>query len=201
MTIKAVVFDIGNVLIQWAPEPVYDRLIGLDRRNRLFAEVDLYGMNEQVDLGADLKVEATALAQKHPEWAAEIMIWHDRWLDMLGPAIDDSVRMLRALRRNGVPVFALSNFGKGTFELAQTHFPFLEEFDDLYVSGYLGMQKPDPAIYEALEQGTGIDPKGLLFTDDRPENTAAAEKRGWQTHLFDGPEGFVARLEAENLLS
>jgi hypothetical protein len=49
--IEAVVFDIGNVLIEWQPERYYDATIGEDRRRAMFAEVDLHGMNDRVDLG------------------------------------------------------------------------------------------------------------------------------------------------------
>jgi 2-haloacid dehalogenase len=44
-------------------------------------------------------------------------------------------------------------------------------------------------------------PDALLFTDDRAENIAAAAARGWQTHLFDGPQGWADRLIAEGLLT
>src|SRR5690606_30390271 len=49
---RAVVFDIGNVLIEWQPEQFYDHAIGREARTRMFAEVDLHGMNEAVDRGA-----------------------------------------------------------------------------------------------------------------------------------------------------
>jgi 2-haloacid dehalogenase len=42
---------------------------------------------------------------------------------------------------------------------------------------------------------------GLLFVDDRAENIAAARARGWQGHLFDGPQGWAERLIAEGLLT
>ncbi len=45
MTIKAVVFDIGNVLIEWQPERFYDAVIGEARRREMFETVDLHGMN------------------------------------------------------------------------------------------------------------------------------------------------------------
>jgi 2-haloacid dehalogenase len=40
-----------------------------------------------------------------------------------------------------------------------------------------------------------------LFADDRADNIAAADVRGWQTHLFDGPVPWAARLVAEGLLT
>lgn len=199
--IQAVVFDIGNVLLEWDPIRVYDAAIGAERRRALFAEVDLEGMNEEIDLGADFKETVFAKAEEHPDWANEIRLWYTRWMDMASPAIARTVRVKDALRAKGVPVFALSNFGIATFELAEKHYPFLSSFDQRFISGYLRMSKPDPRIYEALERGTGITSSALLFTDDRPENIATARARGWHCHLFDGAAGFAERLVAEELLT
>ncbi|MGI3169436.1 HAD family hydrolase [Pseudooceanicola sp. C21-150M6] len=201
MAIEAVVFDIGNVLIEWHPERFYDAEIGEDRRRALFAEVDLHGMNDRVDLGDDFQQTIYAKADEHPEWRDEIRLWHDRWIEMCAPAIDLSVQALRDLRAAGVPVFALSNFGIGSFAHAQTVYDFLHEFDRPYISGHMGVTKPDPEIYRRLEEDSGVAPEKLLFADDRADNIAMAQSRGWQTHHFDGPEAWVARLQAEGLLT
>jgi 2-haloacid dehalogenase len=65
----------------------------------------------------------------------------------------------------------------------------------------MGVTKPDPRIYEMVEEDSGIAPERLLFTDDRAENIAAARARGWQAHLFDGPAGWADRLVAEGLVT
>ncbi len=199
--IQAVVFDIGNVLLGWEPEAFYDREIGPDRRRALFAEVDLDGMNRRVDLGEGFRDIIFATADAHPDWAREIRLWHDRWLEMLVPVIQPSVDVLLALRARGVPVFALSNFGAASFDLAQSHYPFLGEFDHRYISADHGVIKPDPAFYEILETHSGVAPQNLLFTDDRAENIRVAAERGWQTHHFQDAQGWVDRLQAEGLLA
>ncbi len=197
----AVVWDIGNVLIEWDPAKLYDPLLGPEGRARLFAEVDLDGMNRAIDLGAPFRETVRATAARHPRWAAEIRLWHDRWIEMASPAIPRSVALLHALRARGVPVFALSNFGDGSFEVGRAHYPFFDAFDARFISARLGLAKPDPAIYEALERATGVPPGRLLFVDDRPDNIAAARARGWQGHLFEGPEGWAAALLAAGLLA
>ena len=68
------------------------------------------------------------------------------------------------------------------------------------MSGHLGVLKPEPAIYAVVEAATGLSGPELFFTDDSPDNVAAAAARGWRAHLFDGPEGLAARLAAEGLL-
>ena len=201
MTPDAVIFDIGNVLIEWQPERFYDRVIGAERRAAFFGAIDLHGMNDRVDRGEPFADVITEVAAANPDWADEVRMWQTRWIDMAAPVIDDSVRILRALRRTGVPVFALSNFGIETFEIGRENYPFLEEFDRHYISGYMGVTKPDPRIYEMVEEDCGLSPERLLFTDDRAENIAAARARGWQGHHFDGPSRWGERLIAEGLIT
>ncbi|ROU02774.1 HAD-IA family hydrolase [Histidinibacterium lentulum] len=198
---KAVVFDIGNVLFHWAPEAFYDRVLGPAESARLFAEVPLLAMNERVDNGAPLDEEIAALVRAHPDWHEAIATWQTRWIDLTGPVIDRSVRLLRALRRKGVPVYALSNFGRETFVISESHYPFLEEFDHRVISAHHAAMKPGARIYEILETETGQPPEALLFTDDKAENVAAAAARGWHIHHFDGPGGLASRLVAAGLLT
>jgi 2-haloacid dehalogenase len=197
---EAVVFDIGNVLIEWNPERYYDRRIGRDARERMFAEVDLHGMNDRIDAGGLFKETIYETANAHPAWAEQIRWWHDHWIDIAAPRIDHSVALMRALRARGVPVFALTNFGIHSFAFAQTQYDFLNEFDRPYVSGHLGVIKPDPRIYAMAEADCGLAPDALLFADDRPDNIAAAAARGWQVHHFTGPRAWAERLVAAGLL-
>lgn len=201
MTIEAVIFDIGNVLIEWNPERFYDWQIGRAEREALFADVDLHAMNEEIDAGGLFRETIYGWADRHPDWGDEIRMWYDNWIDMASPRNEGAIALLRALRLKGVPVFALTNFGIHSFAYAQTQYDFLSEFDRAYVSGRLGVTKPNPRIYEMVEADCGIAPARLLFTDDRTDNIAAAEVRGWQCHRFDGWQGWARRLVAEGLLT
>ncbi len=199
--IGAVVWDVGNVLIEWNPERFYDRAIGESRRRAMFAAVDLHGMNERVDRGAVWADEVAATAAAFPDWAPAISLWHERWIEMASPVIPRSLRLLQALQAKRVPVFALTNFGRETWAHALSEYPFLATFDRAFVSGHMRVAKPEAAIFAAVERDAGLPPTALLFTDDRRENVEAAAARGWGTHLFEGPEGLAARLVAEGLLS
>lgn len=201
MTIKTVVFDIGNVLLEWNPNRMFDAAIGPERRRALFEQVDLGEMNLNVDRGAPFKASIEAMVAKHPDWAAEIQLWHDRWLDMATPAIDHSVRLMHALQANGVPVVSLTNFGTDTYAIASKHYDFLTEFDADFISGHMKVIKPDARIYEMLEDALGLSGNALIFTDDSEANIAAAAARGWHTHHFTGAQGWADRLVAEGLLT
>lgn len=201
MTIKAVVFDIGNVLIEWQPERFYDCVIGEDRRRAMFDAVDMHGVNEKVDLGHPFTETIYAAAEDYPDWRDEIRMWHDRWIEMASPVIDHSVRLMKALQAKGTPVFSLTNFGIGSYDFAATRYPFLKEFDRDFISGHMQVIKPDQTIYEMLENASGLRGDSLIFTDDRDDNIAAAHARGWRTHHFKGPGGWANRLVDEGLLT
>lgn len=201
MAIEAVIFDIGNVLIRWQPEAYFDDRIGPAESAALFEAVDIHAMMMRIDQGgvfADV-VEETALA--NPDWADQIRWVRDHWNDVAQPDIPHSVKLLRALRRKGVAVFALSNFGAQNFPMSEAKYPFLKEFDRRYISGEMGMAKPNAAIYAAVEADCGLPPGRLFFADDRDDNIASAQARGWQTHLFKGPAGFAQDLVSRGLLT
>lgn len=198
---QAVIFDIGNVLIEWQPERFYDRVIGEDRRREMFAEIDLHAMNDIVDLGGNFIETIYAAADANPKWRDEIRMWHDNWIEMASPAIPHSVRLMQVLQAKAIPVFSLTNFGIQSFDFAAIHYPFLRNFDRQYISGHMQVIKPDPKIYDMVEADCGVAPDALIFTDDRPDNIAMAASRGWKTHLFEGPQGWANRLVAENILT
>jgi len=198
---EAVIFDIGNVLTRWQPEAFYDRVLGEERRQALFAAVDLHEMNALIDDGALFRETIYGWADRHPDWGPEIRMWYDRWIELASPRIEGSIALLRVLRAKGVPVFCLTNFGSYSYEEARDKLDFLGEFDREYVSGRLKVSKPDPRIYQAVEEDCGIAPDRLLFTDDRADNITAAARRGWRTHQFESWQGWAARLVAEGLLT
>ena len=198
---KTIVWDIGNVFALWQPEAYYDQMIGRDARLRMFEETGLMEMNEAIDLGAPCRATAYAKAEEFPEWRAPLRAWFDDWRETFRISVPGTADLFRAAKQHGTPCVSLTNFGAETLDMAKELHPVLTEFDQEFVSAWLGLAKPDPAIYAAVEAGTGLTGADLLFTDDRPENIEAAAMRGWNTHLFDGAEGLRDRLRAENLVA
>ncbi len=201
MTVQAVIFDIGNVLIEWQPERHYDQWIGEKRRKEMFAAVDLHGMNDRIDSGENWRDVIYETADEYPEWRDEIIGWHRNWIALASPVIGHSVHLLRALRAKGVPVFTLTNFGEESFEYASSIYAFLNEFDRFYVSGRMKVIKPAARIYEMVEKDCELPPSSLLFADDRHDNITAAQARGWNTHLFESPDGWANCLVSHGLLT
>lgn len=198
--VQAVVWDIGNIFAIWDPETYYDRLIGRERREMFFAEAGIHEMNLALDLGAEARGTVAAHAARHPGWAEEIARWIDDWPETFRTPVPGTEAVFAEAAASGLPMVALSNFGAETLEIARELHPVLRRFDREFVSAHLGVVKPDPAIYEAVEQGLGLMGEALIFTDDKAENVDAAAARGWKTHLFDGAEGWRARLVEEGVI-
>ncbi len=187
--VKAVVFDIGNVLLEWQPDKLYATLIPDEaERNRIFDEVGLDEMNLDVDRGAPFKETIYAKAEAFPQYGDLIRAWHDRWIEMAQPLITGTWDILRDLKSSGVPVYALSNFGVESYAYAKSVYGELNEFDEEFISGHLKVVKPDSAIYAHLEQETGLSGPDLAFFDDRRDNIDAARLRGWNAYVFSTPE-------------
>ena len=79
--------------------------------------------------------------------------------------------------------------------------PLFDKFTDIVVSGTENVAKPEAGIYAIAEQRFGHPAERLFFIDDKPENIAAAQARGWQGHVFTDADRLAADLQSHGLLS
>ena len=61
-------------------------------------------------------------------------------------------------------------------------------FDEIFISGELGVAKPDREMFELVLQKTGLDKSEAVFVDDQQKNTSAAEAIGIKSILFENVE-------------
>ncbi|HRD74536.1 MAG TPA: HAD family phosphatase [Hyphomicrobiaceae bacterium] len=177
-----VVFDVGNVLIRWAPQNLYRKLGYSDEATAsVLAETKLLEVNHrELDAGAPFGPTLERLARRFPQHAAFISAFDRRWMDMLGGAITPNVAILAALRRAGIPVHAITNFSREKFDETRRVFAFLDTFDECVVSGDLGLVKPEPEIFEHLVLKRGLAPARAVFIDDSAANIATAVGLGFK---------------------
>ena len=64
----------------------------------------------------------------------------------------------------------------------------LEDYDYLFFSFDLGLSKPNPQIYNKINEQLPIPPKDILFLDDTEANVAAAKEAGWNSACVTGLE-------------
>ena len=73
---------------------------------------------------------------------------------------------------------------------------FLKYFEDLIISGQVGVAKPDAAIFDMARDRIQVEPKTTLFIDDGQKNVDAAIAAGFQAILFETPEKLVFDLRS-----
>lgn len=193
--IRAVVFDLGGVLIDWNPRYVYRRMFASEADIDAFmAETGIMEMNASLDAGRPFAEGVAELAARFPHHAAPIRAWREQWPAMLGGAIDETVALLDRLRQGGIPLYALTNWSAETFPVAQARFDFLGWFRHIVVSGEVGLAKPDPRIFDIVLRWTDSAPHQTLFIDDSPKNVEAAKRLGFRTLHFTGAAPLAADL-------
>jgi 2-haloacid dehalogenase len=200
MTVKAVLFDWGNVLATWSPEHVYKGLIADPDRRRLFlAEVCSPAWHYQHDLGRPMDETIPELQAQFPEFHHEIAAWKTRFGDMLVGEITGSADLLRTLVSRGVPVWLLTNMPSEMAALQLDRFGHRALCDGAIVSGDEGIAKPDPAIYRLTLERMGLEAHEVFFTDDSPANIEAAQALGLRCHAFTTPPDLAEALRAAGL--
>jgi HAD superfamily hydrolase (TIGR01509 family) len=174
-----VVFDIGNVLIRWNPRNLFRKTFRDEARMERFLAAALsMDFIALTDVAADFSQAVAERARAFPEFARELHLFDERWIETIGGPIEENVALLRRLKSYGRPVYALSNFATVKFALARRMYDFLNEFDACVVSGHVGVVKPDRRIYEILFRRTGRAAGELLFVDDSITNVRASEAAG-----------------------
>jgi 2-haloacid dehalogenase len=198
---RAVVFDLGGVLLDWNPRYLYRKLFDDEQEmERFLSEVCTMEWHHAHDLGIPPEQTVPPLVQAHPEYAEHIRAWPRRSEEMLAGPIDESVEILRALKEAGVPLYALTNMETWTYPGRRDRYPFLRWFDGTVVSGFEGVAKPDPRVFRLLLERFGLAPETTMFIDDSPRNVAAARAVGMQAIEFESPEALRRRLSEAGLL-
>ncbi len=198
---RAVVFDLGGVLLDWDPRYLYRKLFDDEAEmNRFLSEVCTLEWHHAHDLGVPPEETVPPLIEAHPDHAELIWAWPRRSEEMVAGPIEESVEILRALKDRGVPVYALTNMERETYPGRRDRYPFLRWFDGTVVSGFEGVAKPDPRAFELLLERFGLDAASTLFIDDSSKNVAAALGVGMQATQFESPAELRKRLVQAGLL-
>lgn len=199
---NTVLFDLGAVLIDWNPRYLYRPLFNGDDKamEHFLAEIAPPWWNLEIDAG---KAFAQAVAERirvHPDHADMIALWKHGWEKMLRDEIAGSVEILGELRNKGHRLHALTNWSAETFPIARRRFEFLKWFENIVVSGEVGLAKPDPRIFALTIERCRLEPARTVFIDDSLHNVEAGRNAGMHALHFRDPHQLRADLTRLGML-
>ena len=183
---KAVVFDVGNVLYDWNPGFLYERLTppgpALDAFLR---DVATKEWHFQHDAGRPFAETSAELSAAHPDHADLIAQWGPRFTEQLGDMLPGMRDLVLELDTAGVPLYAITNFS-GEFwpPFRAREADLFDRFRGIIVSGDELLTKPDPAIYHLALDRFGLRAEECVFVDDRADNVAGAQNVAMEAVLF-----------------
>ena len=197
-----VVFDVGNVLIDWDAKRVYRDYFDSEAEiEEFFAEIGFYTWNLQLDRGGTFAEAVADHSARHPERAELIARFDRHWHLSVPGAIDGTVDLLHQLHDAGVPLYAITNFSREKWSECQDRFSFLRSrFRDVVVSAHENLVKPDPAIFELFLDRHELPAESCIFIDDSPANVEGARAIGMHAVHFTTPERLKADLRDTGLL-
>ncbi len=200
-----IVFDFGAVLFTWRPGQLLQEAFPAlhhepDQAARLahqiFGHPDWHDFDRGV-LTMDAVIANTATRLDLPLAALGAMV---RRIGAHLTPIPASLALLgelHARRQVGAGVtglFFLSNMPEPYARTLQQKYDFLKWFDGGIFSADVQRIKPDPAIYQLLQDRHALVPERTLFIDDLKANVHAAQSLGWHAIHFESPLQLQAQL-------
>ncbi len=185
-SVRNVVFDIGNVMVRWAPLEITRLTFGEQRCSEELAS-SIFQSKIWLDLNKGLLTESEAKQQYQQhlsltELECEKLFYYVKQSQLL---IFGSVDLLERIKRAGYHVFALTDNVTEIVEYLQSTYSFWPLFDGSTVSADVGLLKPQPEIYQALLDQQRINAHETVFIDDMPHNVVGAQDQGMFAIQFE----------------
>jgi HAD superfamily hydrolase (TIGR01509 family) len=201
-TPKAVVFDLGKVLVDFDYSIAARRIAARGTMTILgIAQyINQSPLFSQYESGAVTTQQFYAEIRRVTGFRGDLAEFSGCFADIFVP-IDPMVQLQAALRQRGLAAYIFSNTNELAAEHIRRNFPFYANFDGYILSYQHGAMKPDARLYEVVERECGCPAADILYLDDRPENVAAGAARGWQVILQETPEKSRAAIEKLGLLN
>ena len=186
--IKNVIFDMGGVLIEWAPRKMI-AAYGFSSAEqaqlyRVIFEDGLWGRTDDgslsVEAAADLACEQLPPAL-HAAARELLCAWWERFF----ANIDGMGSLLRELKAAGYRLYLLSNVSRTVYEYL-SRIDGADCLDGLLLSAEEGCAKPDARIYARLLSKFALVAQECFFIDDNAPNIEGARACGIDGTMFSG---------------
>lgn len=182
---KAVIFDIGQVLIRLD----FTKVFSIPEAKKDLQSWEFYDRFERGKLSKE-EFSRTISSRFQLSDGEFLEFWNSILRETI-PGIDP---LLSSLKEK-CPIFALTNSNVIHMEYAYANYPVLSHFEKVFTSFELGARKPESEIYTEVQDTLQLKPQDILFFDDRLENVEGAREVGWSAHqVSDSPTDLIQVL-------
>lgn len=196
---KHIIFDLGNVLVDFDPNEVVSCVIQAAGVSEPPADLRLQDTAQVIEVETGRISDEAYAAHLRRTFGLPLTLenlisaWQKAF--RLNPA---GTALFHELKEQGCPVHVLSNLAWHNMEAVRRNWPrFFEHAQENFFSYELGFHKPDPRIYRAALDRLGADPADCLFLDDRPENVDGARAVGMNALVFSAERIDEIRTETK----
>lgn len=194
--IDTIVFDVGNVLVDWNYTDYLERLgFSCAAKEAVTTAVFQSPVWNSLDKGTISPEDAIGeFISRAPRYGHEIRQAFAGCEDCIHP-FPYSADWIKSLKEQGLRILILSNYSEYLFDKTKDKMKFLSLVDGTLFSFRCKMVKPQPEIYRLLIDMFGLVPENTVFIDDRPDNTDAAAAFGIHAIRFKGYSDAVLELK------
>ncbi|MBM3246740.1 MAG: HAD family phosphatase [Candidatus Omnitrophica bacterium] len=195
--VKAIIFDLGNVLVDFDHRIAAGRIANFCDRNSeeifsLFFDSELTGLFEEGKLSPqDFFSEVKKILNLRLDYAAFTPIWNE--IFFLSRKNRGVYNLALGLKEN-YQVALLSNINILHFDYLKKNFPVFDAFHHIITSYEVGLRKPHPAIYQQALQTLNLAAGEVFYTDDRDDLIEKAGDLGIKSFHFESVDKLKADL-------
>src|SRR6056297_1035801 len=183
--IDNIVFDLGNVLLDFTPENIINDYVFDDSKREEIYD-NIFNSEEWImlDRGTISKKEAISkFIDRQTKNKKEILTIMNNWISYLKP-INQNILVLKELYKKNINLYILSNFHKEAFLKVKSKYGFFDYFNGKVISYQVKTIKPEDKIYKLLLSKYNLDSQNTLFIDDSLKNIEIAQELNFKTIHF-----------------
>ncbi|MCK5529157.1 MAG: HAD family phosphatase [Kiritimatiellae bacterium] len=184
MTKQSILFDLGNVVVDWDINRLIQNL-ELSESKKSLVKKELFNNHYWTDLDQGIITEEEVtqrIAEKSdltiPELEYCFLAAKQSLID-----IPETITLMEELHSAGIKMYCLSNMSIETYRFIEKH-KFFNYFQDIVISGFIKVIKPHSEIFQHMLDKFALKPEEITFIDDSYVNIKTAEKFGINTIHF-----------------
>ena len=194
MSLDAVLFDLGNVLVGWHWRAALDDVLTDEETERFLVEADFGAVNRRLDAGQPWDEAVADLTARDPWLGGVLAEYRRRYQRSLTGPVPGMAELVGELHTAGLRLVGLTNWSAEMWPHAVPSAPVIGTLDGVVVSGIEGVAKPDPRIFRLAARRYGLAPARTLFVDDHGPNVEAALALGFAAVPFTGADDLRREL-------